>query len=145
MTAALHRSSPPLNMTIWFLGGAAVHRCDTVGSKPTALAAEVRPLAAVQSLLTGKHTANMLGSLAMARRRDPDEPPNILSAEELKALRQNLAHLSPDGVRQFHERAFEECRLIYTRIPSLRKMQTLVQVWKQLRKGRQMDLFRIPP
>ncbi|MGD0212424.1 MAG: hypothetical protein ABSB87_04260 [Terriglobales bacterium] len=42
----------------------------------------------------------MLASLAMARRRDRDEPPDILSPEELKALRHNLAHLSPDGVRQ---------------------------------------------
>ena len=72
----------------------------------------------------------------MSRRRDPDHPPDILSAVELKALRQNLAHLSPDGVRQFYERAFEECRLIYTRIPTPRKMQTLVQVWKQLWKWR---------
>ena len=72
----------------------------------------------------------------MSRRSDPDEPPDILSPEDLKSLRQNLAHLSPDGVRQFYERAFEECRLIYTRIPSPRKMQTLVQVWKQLWKWR---------
>jgi hypothetical protein len=72
----------------------------------------------------------------MARRPDRDEPPDVLSAEDLKKLRYNLAHLSPDGVRQFDERAFEECRLIYTRVPSPRKMQTLVQVWKQLWKRR---------
>jgi hypothetical protein len=72
----------------------------------------------------------------MARRRDGDFPPDTLSAEEVKELRQRLAHLSPDGVRQFYERAFEECRLIYTRVPSPRKMQTLVQVWKQLWKWR---------
>ena len=66
----------------------------------------------------------MLKSVAMARRRDRDEPPDVLSAEELKQLRHRIAHLSPDGVRQFYERAFEECRLIYTRVPSPRKMHT---------------------
>jgi hypothetical protein len=66
----------------------------------------------------------------MVRRRDRDEPPDILSAEDIKQLRYNFAHLSPDGVRHFYERAFEECRLIYTRVPSPQKMQTLVQVWK---------------
>jgi hypothetical protein len=62
--------------------------------------------------------------------RDRDEPPDLLSAEEIKQLRYNPAHLSPDGVRQLHERAFEECRLVYKRVPSPWKMQTLVQVWK---------------
>jgi hypothetical protein len=65
-----------------------------------------------------------------------DEPPDILSAEEIKQLRYNLAHLSPDGVRQFYERVFGERRLVYARLPSPRKMQTLVQVWKQLWKWR---------
>jgi len=49
--------------------------------------------------------------------------------EELKEMRHRLAHMNPDSVRQFYERPFEECRLIYTRVPSPRKMQTLVQVW----------------
>ncbi len=68
----------------------------------------------------------------MARRRDRDEPPDVLSAEEIKELRHRIAHLSPDGVRRLYDRAFEDCRLVYTRIPSPRKMQTLVQLWKQL-------------
>jgi len=51
----------------------------------------------------------------MARRRGRDEPPDILRAEQLKTLRQSLAHFSPEGVRQFYERAFEDCRLVYTR------------------------------
>ena len=55
---------------------------------------------------------------------------------ELKQLCHNLAHLSLDGVRQFYERAFEDCRLIYSRLPSPRRIQTLVQVWKQLWKWR---------
>jgi len=86
--------------------------------------------------LVGEYKANMLGSVAMARRRDRGEPPDVLSAEEIKRLRHSLAHLSPDGIRQFYERAFEECRLIYSPVPSPRKMQTLVQVWKQLWKWR---------
>jgi hypothetical protein len=77
----------------------------------------------------------MLASLAMARRPE-SEKPDVLSEAEVKQLRQNLAHLSPDGVRQFYERAFEDCRLTYSRLPSPRKIQTLVQVWKQLWKWR---------
>lgn len=71
----------------------------------------------------------------MTRRSDPEKP-DILSEEEVKQLRQSLAHLSPDGVRQFYERAFEDCRLVYNRLPSPRKIQTLVQVRKQLWKWR---------
>ncbi len=33
-----------------------------------------------------------------------------------------------------YDRAHEDCRLIYTRLPSPRKIQSLVQVWKQLWK-----------
>lgn len=72
---------------------------------------------------------------AMAR-RPGSEKPDILSEDEVKQLRHNLAHLSPDGVRQFYERAFEDCRLVYSRLPSPRKIQTLVQAWKQLWKWR---------
>ena len=84
----------------------------------------------------GEDKANVLASLAMARRRDRDEPPDVLSAEEIKELRHRIAHLSPDGVRRLYDRAFEDCRLVYSRIPSPRKMQTLVQLWKQLWKWR---------
>ena len=72
---------------------------------------------------------------AMARRPPPQAPnPDVLSEEELKQLRHNLAHLSADGVRQFFERAYQDCQLLYDRLPSPRKMQTLVQVWRQLWK-----------
>jgi hypothetical protein len=64
--------------------------------------------------------------------RPSDEPPDILSPEEIKQLRNQIAKLSPDGVRKIYEGSFEDCRLIYGRVPSPRKMQTLVQVWKQL-------------
>jgi hypothetical protein len=72
---------------------------------------------------------------AVARRPDPENP-DVLSEDEVKQLRHSLAHLSPDGVRQFYERAFGDCRLVYDRLPSPRKIQTLVQVWKQLWKWR---------
>jgi hypothetical protein len=67
-------------------------------------------------------------------RRPTSENPDVPTEEELQQLRHNLAHLSPNGVREFYERAFEDCRLIYNRLPTPRKMQTLVQVWKQLWK-----------
>jgi hypothetical protein len=72
----------------------------------------------------------------MARRHSREERPDFLSAEQLKKHRQSFALLSPDGVRQFYERAFEDCRLVYSRFPSPRKMQTLVQAWKQMWKWR---------
>jgi hypothetical protein len=53
----------------------------------------------------------------------------MLSEENLRELRQSLAHLSLPAVRDFYERTFQDCRLIYNRIPSPRQMQTLVQVW----------------
>ncbi len=69
----------------------------------------------------------------MARRPERG-PSDALSEQDLKQLRENLSRLSPQGVRDFYDRAHEDCRLIYTRIPSPRKIQTLVQVWKQLWK-----------
>lgn len=60
----------------------------------------------------------------------------MLSEENLKELRYNLAHLSVPAVREFYEKAYQDCRLIYSRVPSPKQMQTLVQVWKQLWKWR---------
>lgn len=71
----------------------------------------------------------------MARRPDREKV-DILSEKDLKDLRHTLAHLSLGAVREFYEYASRDCRLIYTRLPSPRQMQTLVQVWKQLRKWR---------
>jgi hypothetical protein len=71
----------------------------------------------------------------MARRPDPREV-EMLTKESLAELRYNLAHLSLDAVRRFYERAHEDCRLIYDRLPSPKQIQTLVQVWKQLWKWR---------
>jgi hypothetical protein len=71
----------------------------------------------------------------MARRPDREKV-EILSEKELTELRHNLAHLSLGAVRGFYDQAYRDCRLIYSRLPSARQMQTLVQVWKQLRKWR---------
>lgn len=51
-------------------------------------------------------------------------------------MRDNLAHLSIAAVWDFYEQAYRDCRLIYNRLPSPKQLQTLVQVWKQLRKWR---------
>ena len=71
----------------------------------------------------------------MARRPNARET-EMLSKNNLAELRRNLAHLSLPAVKDFYEQAYRDCRLIYTRIPSPRQMQTLVQVWKQLWKRR---------
>ena len=72
----------------------------------------------------------------MARRPNARET-EMLSKNNLAELRRNLAHLSLPAVKDFYEQAYRDCRLIYTRIPSPRQMQTLVQVWKQLWKRRE--------
>jgi hypothetical protein len=71
----------------------------------------------------------------MARRPDREKS-EVLSENDLKELRHSLAHLSVTAVRDFYERAYQDCRLVYNRLPSPRQMQTLVQVWKQLWKWR---------
>jgi hypothetical protein len=70
----------------------------------------------------------------MARR--PDREKEILSEKDLKDLRYNLAHLSVMAVRDFYERSYQDCRMVYNRLPSPKQMQTVVQVWKQLWKWR---------
>jgi hypothetical protein len=69
-------------------------------------------------------------------RRPGREKVDMLSEKDLKELRHNLAHLTVVAVRDFYDQAYRDCRLIYTRLPSPRQIQTLVQVWKQLRKWR---------
>ena len=71
----------------------------------------------------------------MAHRPDNREA-EIPREEYLKELRDNLAHLSLPAVRDFYEKAYQDCRLIYNRIPTPKQIQTLVQVWKQLWKWR---------
>ena len=83
----------------------------------------------------GEEIANMLASFAMARRPDREKL-DMLSEKDLEELRHNLAHLSLGAVRDFYDQAYRDCRLIYSRLPSPRQMQTLVPVGKQLRKWR---------
>jgi len=71
----------------------------------------------------------------MARRPDRDKG-EILSEKDLTELRESLAHLSIQAVRDFYDRSHRDCRLIYHRLPNPKQMQTLVQVWKQLWKWR---------
>ena len=53
----------------------------------------------------------------MARRPD-SEKHEQLSQNDLEELRYNLAHLSVDAVRHFYQRAHEDCRMVYDRLPS---------------------------
>jgi hypothetical protein len=71
----------------------------------------------------------------MARRPDPEKA-DILNEKDLQELRHNLAHLSPGAVRDAYDRAYADCRAVYSRLPSPKQIQTLVQVWKQLWKWR---------
>jgi hypothetical protein len=71
----------------------------------------------------------------MARRPDRTKA-DMLSEEDLRELRHNLAHLSIDAVRRFYETAHHDCQMLYDRLPTPKQMQTLVQVWKQLWKWR---------
>ena len=83
----------------------------------------------------GEQNTNMLALFSMARRPDREKV-DMLTEKDGKELRRSLGHLSPGAVRDSYEQAYRDCRLIYSRIPSPRQMQTLVQVWKQLRKWR---------
>jgi hypothetical protein len=74
--------------------------------------------------------------IARHGRRPDKREAEMLSEENLKELRHNLAHLSLPTVRDFYEQAYRDCRLVYNNLPSPRQIQTLVQVWKQLWKWR---------
>jgi hypothetical protein len=77
----------------------------------------------------------MIASFPMAR-RPKSQKSEVLNQKDIKELRHNLAHLSATAIRDFYERAYRDCRLVYNRLPGPRQMQTLVQVWKQLWKWR---------
>jgi len=73
----------------------------------------------------------------MARRPDPARREDVMSEEDLKALGENLAHLSMPAVLDFYQQAYRACRIINSStFPSPRSVQELVQAWKQLRKWR---------
>jgi len=71
----------------------------------------------------------------MVWRPDPRDV-EMLSKKNIDEIRYNLAHLSLPAVREFYDRAYQDCRLIYDRLPSPKQIQTLVTIWKQLWKGR---------
>jgi hypothetical protein len=72
----------------------------------------------------------------MARRPDFGKRYEVLSRQDLAALRDSLAHLSDGHVRDFYQRAYERCRLTSRDFPPARAIQELVQAWKLLRKWR---------
>ena len=57
---------------------------------------------------------------------------DILSTDDLKAMREGLSHLSLEAVRHAYQTAYSRCRMVNDRVPSARSMQELVQAWKQL-------------
>ena len=59
----------------------------------------------------------------------------MLCEKNLAELRYNLAHLALPAVREFYEQAYKGCRLI-DELPSPKKIQTLVTIWKVLWKWR---------
>jgi len=63
----------------------------------------------------------------------------IWTREELKQIAHNLALLSVNGVREFYERAYRECRISARDFPPARAVQELVQAWKLLRKRRRRE------
>lgn len=67
----------------------------------------------------------------MARRHDLPEQ-DVLTAAELKQMREGLSRLSLEAVRHAYQTAYARCRMVNDRAPSARSMQELVQAWKQL-------------
>ena len=71
----------------------------------------------------------------MARRSERGKEES-LTADELNQLRENLSRLSQQHVEDFYRTAYEDCRMVFNRVPNPKAIQTLVQVWKQLWKWR---------
>lgn len=69
------------------------------------------------------------------RRHDQCED-EIMTPREVEEMRVGLSRLSIDAVRHAYQTAYSRCRMVNDRVPSARSMQELVQVWKQLWKGR---------
>lgn len=72
----------------------------------------------------------------MARRHDLPEQ-DVLSAAEIKQMREGLSRLSLEAVRHAYQTAYARCRMVNDRVPSARSMQELVQAWKQLWRWKQ--------
>jgi len=75
----------------------------------------------------------------MARRPDRGRREDMMSRDDIKALSDNLAHLSMQAVLDLYQRAYRSCRIINSStFPTARSIQELVQAWKQLRKWRRL-------
>jgi hypothetical protein len=73
--------------------------------------------------------------LAMARRPDFGGE-KVFSREDLKAMARSMAFLSESAIRDIYQRAYRDCQIVNSKIPTARAIQELVQAWKQLRKWR---------
>lgn len=72
----------------------------------------------------------------MARRHLHGEP-DLLSAEDIEALRGRLEAMKPFEVENFYKATHNACAYhINGRIPCPRAVQEFVQAWKALRKVR---------
>jgi hypothetical protein len=78
----------------------------------------------------------MIKSLPVARRPEIGKQEDIHSQEDLKAIGRSLSFLSVSAVRDFYERAYNQCRITGRDFPPARAIQELVTAWKQLRKWR---------
>ena len=83
----------------------------------------------------GEYKAKMLRFLTMARRPDAANE-KFFSREDLTEMARNFAFLSEHAVREIYQRAYRDCQIVNSQIPSPRAIQELVQAWKQLRKWR---------
>jgi len=72
----------------------------------------------------------------MARRPDPVEFDQPLTAEQLKALERSLALLSPSSVEKEYQRAYDACKMNPDMVPRASSVQTLVAAWKVLWRWR---------
>jgi len=68
----------------------------------------------------------MLQCPVMARRPDIKWREDFMSREDLKALGDSLAHLSPSSVRDFYERAYQKCRMSDRDFPSRTVLTRLI-------------------
>ena len=74
----------------------------------------------------------------MARRPNLGKE-KIWTREELQEITHNLTLLSVNGVREFYERVYRECRISPRDFPPARAVQELVLAWKLLRKWRRRE------